>query len=412
MPPQKPGETLEVRLRALLTYIETKETKLLKVNVHVMLETVWQDTRLSFDDETTGLDIITGGKQLLTQLWTPHLFFYNRVETSQFLGKVNKEDFLTLFPNGSVYLTSRLKPTLACRVDLTKFPFDVQNCELSVHCSRCKSSEIVLKWDEDVPLQYTNPSNKFMEFSVLTVERSAIDSQKEGEQNNTLVIRIRLARSYGYYFLNYYLPSILIVAISWVTFWLEPAAAPGRVTLGASTMLTFIQLCWTAQGRQKVSQFMVYDVWALTCTAFIFLSLAEFAFVNTIDRKGRGKKLYMKKNSSKYILRGGVNTAAGRARLRRSSSCPSSPEIRRHFAKKQYRERTISELNEVSLSLSSLTDEINQSVNNLTSKEKFTMFSMTPQEIAAWIDEKSKIVFPLAFCIFNVIYWLPIIIVK
>lgn len=31
--------------------------------------------------------------------------------------------------------------------------------------------------------------------------------------------------------------------------------------------------------------------------------------------------------------------------------------------------------------------------------------TMTPQEIAQWIDRRSRIVFPVAFIIFNILYW-------
>lgn len=31
--------------------------------------------------------------------------------------------------------------------------------------------------------------------------------------------------------------------------------------------------------------------------------------------------------------------------------------------------------------------------------------TMTPQEIAIWIDKRSRIVFPCAFLVFNLFYW-------
>jgi hypothetical protein len=31
--------------------------------------------------------------------------------------------------------------------------------------------------------------------------------------------------------------------------------------------------------------------------------------------------------------------------------------------------------------------------------------TMTPQEIAAWIDKRSRVFFPATFLLFNVLYW-------
>ena len=45
-------------------------------------------------------------------------------------------------------------------------------------------------------------------------------------------------RQYGYYVSQIYIPSILIVFVSWVSFWLSPECVPGRICLGVTTLLT------------------------------------------------------------------------------------------------------------------------------------------------------------------------------
>ena len=51
-------------------------------------------------------------------------------------------------------------------------------------------------------------------------------------------------------------------------------------------MLTFITLSNTIKNSlPKVSYTKFVDVWLFICTTFIFLSLVEFAFVNTIHRR-------------------------------------------------------------------------------------------------------------------------------
>jgi hypothetical protein len=31
--------------------------------------------------------------------------------------------------------------------------------------------------------------------------------------------------------------------------------------------------------------------------------------------------------------------------------------------------------------------------------------TMTPQQIAKWIDKRSRVIFPVSFLIFNILYW-------
>ncbi|KAK2116624.1 Glycine receptor subunit alphaZ1 [Saguinus oedipus] len=45
-------------------------------------------------------------------------------------------------------------------------------------------------------------------------------------------------RQMGYYLIQMYIPSLLIVILSWISFWINMDAAPARVGLGITTVLT------------------------------------------------------------------------------------------------------------------------------------------------------------------------------
>ena len=47
-----------------------------------------------------------------------------------------------------------------------------------------------------------------------------------------LTMKLYFVRSLGYFITQIYIPSTLIVALSWVSFWLDRTAAPARVSLG------------------------------------------------------------------------------------------------------------------------------------------------------------------------------------
>lgn len=56
-------------------------------------------------------------------------------------------------------------------------------------------------------------------------------------------------------------------------------------------------------------------------------------------------------------------------------------------------------------SSSTTTLQINNSAMSESQNEKSGWTTMTPQEIAYWIDRRSRVLFPGAFLVFNIFYW-------
>lgn len=96
-----------------------------------------------------------------------------------------------------------------------------------------------------------------------------------------LAIVFNLRRRLGYHLLHTYIPSALIVVMSWISFWIKPEAIPARVTLGVTSLLTLAtQNTQSQQSLPPVSYVKAIDVWMSSCSVFVFLSLMEFAIVN------------------------------------------------------------------------------------------------------------------------------------
>ena len=96
-----------------------------------------------------------------------------------------------------------------------------------------------------------------------------------------------LSRDIGYFIIQVYVPTILIVILSWVSFWLNIDAIPARVSLGLLTVLTMTTASSGANASlPKVSYIKAIDVWISMCLVFVFIALLEFAVVNVISRKG------------------------------------------------------------------------------------------------------------------------------
>lgn len=77
---------------------------------------------------------------------------------------------------------------------------------------------------------------------------------------------------------NTYVPSTLVVFLSWISFWIDIEAVPARVTLGVTSLLTLVtQMVQAHSGLPPISYMTAMDVWLFVCLLTVFSSLIEFA---------------------------------------------------------------------------------------------------------------------------------------
>lgn len=165
-----------------------------------------------------------------------------------------------------------------------------------------------------------------------------------------------------------FMPTGLIVVISWMSLWLHADAVPGRVTLGITTLLTITTFKNSAlHGLPQVSYIRAIDVWMGACTAFVFGALLEFILANYMHRKemkrlNDASALYT--TTGAFGLRTLCATLDGNSSVTRCIQWPFSA------------------------------DPV------LTPKPQ-----LVPMLTANRIDHISRLLFPIAFLLFNVLFW-------
>ena len=95
-----------------------------------------------------------------------------------------------------------------------------------------------------------------------------------------------------YFVFRIYIPSILIVMVSWSTFWISQAAVPARAGICITTILTLITMLGVVNNNMpKVSYIKAIDLYLLVSFIFVFASLVEYIIVlNFSDCYIRKKK--------------------------------------------------------------------------------------------------------------------------
>ncbi|XP_035222551.1 glycine receptor subunit alpha-1-like [Stegodyphus dumicola] len=279
-PPMIDGKPVHVNVSISKLNIRTVDESDMSFSVVIELWQEWNDHRLQYPSWAIG-NIQILDSSWMTKLWTPNLYFLNSVD-----GKLDNvimpSSFFWLTRNLNIIYCCRVVLKLICEMDLVYFPHDEQFCGIQMASGVCS----------------TLGSTLYSEYNLFNVEGCGKIKIILNYYRNILLSHldnlscleetIHLRRRSGYYLINVYIQTVLIVIMSMLTFWIPPDAVPARVTLGVTSLLTIITKQYQAQ-MPNVSYIVALNVWLSCCIAFVFFSLLEFAVVIALSRTSMRK---------------------------------------------------------------------------------------------------------------------------
>uniref|UniRef100_A0A1I7XA14 Neur_chan_memb domain-containing protein n=1 Tax=Heterorhabditis bacteriophora TaxID=37862 RepID=A0A1I7XA14_HETBA len=302
-----------------------------------------------------------------------------------------------------------------------KYPMDKQTCNLDLASYAYTTEDLIYRWKNERPIQFHPLLNSSLPCFLLesantgtctsvtnTGEYSCIRTVfnlhrqfrqyctiYEETKNNVKSTRILLVyeciQFFSYYLVQAYIPSTLLVIVSWVSFWLDRSAVPARVTLGVTTLLTMTtQAASINNSLPAVSYVKAIDIWIGICLSFIFAAVLEFAWVSFVGSMLESEKA-----------------------KRKSDPHHSKPVDDQNIKMvgKPY-------LNNTDRRDSWGASKSGQDALSLLSKRSGAAYSAESPNRSWWkkwthgaddakiIDLKSRLIFPLIFILFNTIYWI------
>uniref|UniRef100_A0A3Q3E8C0 Glycine receptor alpha 3 n=1 Tax=Labrus bergylta TaxID=56723 RepID=A0A3Q3E8C0_9LABR len=265
--------------------------------VNIFLRQQWNDPRLAYaeyPDDSLDLD-----PSMLDSIWKPDLFFANE-KGAHFHEVTTDNKLLRIFKNGNVLYSIRLTLTLSCPMDLKNFPMDVQTCIMQLESFGYTMNDLIFEWQANGPVQVAEGLT--LPQFILKDELDLIYCTKHYNTGKFTCIEVQfhLERQMGYYLIQMYIPSLLIVILSWVSFWINMDAAPARVALGITTVLTMTtQSSGSRTSLPKVSYVKAIDIWMAVCLLFVFSALLEYAAVNFVSRQHKELLRFRRAHKSK-----------------------------------------------------------------------------------------------------------------
>uniref|UniRef100_UPI00358F06EF glycine receptor subunit beta n=1 Tax=Myxine glutinosa TaxID=7769 RepID=UPI00358F06EF len=281
--PNFKGPPVDARVNIFINSFGSIHETTMEYRVNIFLRQTWNDPRLKFPTDYQGPDLLTIDPKLFKCLWKPDLFFANEKDAN--FHDVTQENILLFISRKSdVLLSMRLSLVLSCPLDLTLFPMDTQRCKMQLESFGYTTEDLRFIWEPDDPVQMNEIALPQFDIAREEVEYRNCTKFYEGTGHYTCVeVIFTLRRQVGFYMMGVYAPTLLIVVLSWLSFWINPDASAARVPLGIFSVLSLSSesMSFSAQ-LPKVSYVKAIDVWLIMCLVFTFASLVEYAVVQVM----------------------------------------------------------------------------------------------------------------------------------
>ncbi|XP_022694951.1 glutamate-gated chloride channel-like isoform X2 [Varroa jacobsoni] len=279
----RPEETTKVNVSVLLLSMSSPDESSLKYEIEFLLIQKWMDQRLAYHETGANHSHLNG---LLHEgkIWKPDIYFIKHGEFKTPLNPVHMS--LRLYPNGTVVYTMRRHMTLVCQGNLQIFPFDNPKCPFAVESMSYEDTQLKIDWSEEDE-NITRASSLRALNAYLAKNETGYCDKRHTWRGNYSCLRVLLVftRDKSFYISTVFVPGIVLVTSSFISFWLDINAVPARVMIGVTTMLNF---CTTTNSFRStlpvVSNLTAMNLWDGVCMFFIYASMLEFVIVNYLYR--------------------------------------------------------------------------------------------------------------------------------
>ncbi|XP_063601134.1 glycine receptor subunit alpha-2-like [Penaeus indicus] len=279
-PPQSQGNPTVVYFHVTVMSLDSIDESSMTYAADIFFAQSWKDHRLRFPQNLTG-DYRLLPVSWLKDIWRPDAFFKNAKQVT-FQTMTIPNHYLWLHLDSTILYMVKLTLLLSCAMNFQSYPHDTQQCAMKIESLSHTTDDLIFVWDPVVPLE-VDDTIELPQLDLVSNETGDCTQVYSTGNFTCLAVVFTLKRRLGYYLFHTYIPTCLIVIMSWISFWIKPEAVPARVTLGVTSLLTLsTQHANSQKSLPPVSYIKAIDMFMSSCTVFVFLSLMEYALVNVI----------------------------------------------------------------------------------------------------------------------------------
>ncbi|XP_041937366.1 gamma-aminobutyric acid receptor subunit gamma-3-like [Alosa pseudoharengus] len=269
----------------------------MEYQIDIIFAQAWTDTRLRYNST---MKLLTLTSNMVGLIWIPDTIFRNskRAEAHWI---TTPNQLLRISNDGRILYTLRMTINAECQLQLHNFPMDEHSCPLSFSSYGYPREEVIYKWKRNSIELSDQKSWRLYQFDFTGLRNTSDIMTTTAGDYVVMTVYFELSRRMGYFTIQTYIPCILTVVLSWVSFWINKDAAPARTALGITTVLTMTTLSTVARtSLPRVSYVTAMDLFVTVCFLFVFASLMEYAFLNYYCYRAQKPKLGTKSERPAY----------------------------------------------------------------------------------------------------------------
>ncbi|CAB1352984.1 unnamed protein product [Coregonus sp. 'balchen'] len=381
------GPVTEVKTDIFVTSFGPVSDVEMEYTMDVFFRQTWIDQRLKFEGP---IEILRLNNLMVSKIWTPDTFFRNgKRSISHNMTTPNK--LFRIMQNGTILYTMRLTINAECPMRLMNFPMDGHACPLKFGSYAYPMSEIVYTWKKGplFSVEVPEESSSLLQYDLIGQTVSSERLKSNTGEYVIMTVHFHLQRKMGFFLIQTYIPCIMTVILAQVSFWINKESVPARTVFGITTVLTMTTLSISARhSLPKVSYATAMDWFIAVCFAFVFSALIEFAAVNYFSTLQANREL------RKAAAIKAAQEAAEAGRSDGESSSDASSMLKKRMNSTPHFERPAEVFPNPPVNAQAFL----QQGSAMPSNNLLTGTSI--------IDKYSRILFPLSFGAFNLVYWI------
>ena len=244
---------------------------------NVYVEFRWHDPRLATADSSSR-------RVAFDEAWHPRIQIVNQ----QHIFRTFPESF-EVSKEGHVAYRQRYWGSFSQPLDLREFPMDSQQLEIQIVAVGYNENEVLFVQNPDEPSGLADKlSVTEWKVSHWIAEAMVYLPTKNVEPLSGFHLVIHADRDVMYYAIKIVTPLLLIVAMSWLVFWIDPKESGSQISVAITAMLTLIAYRFSiGELVPKVSYLTRLDYFILGSTLMVFLALLLVIITSNLAKSGQ-----------------------------------------------------------------------------------------------------------------------------